>query len=268
MKFLPKNVCKGLAPLAVAVAAFLAVAPAVADELDDVISSGKIKIGVQVDLPPYGRLSADGKPEGFDIDVAQRLADDLGVELELVVITAPAFIPSILTDQVDMVIATKGPSPQRSASVAFSIPYVGFNNTMVGKKSLEVRELADIAKYKVGVTRGALTDDIVSEIAPEGTTILRFEDDPASQQAVLSGQIDLTTTGEAVVETLIAKNPEADLEIKFTTFTQHGSIAMKRNKPELLRWTNTWLMWVKNTGWIYSAHRKWIGKEMPALDVY
>ena len=251
-----------------AVGAVMTFTPASADELDDVISKGKITIGVQVDLPPYGRLGADNQPEGFDVDVAKRLASDLGVELDLVVITAPAFIPSLLTDQVDMVIATKGPSPQRSAVVAFSIPYVGFNNTMVGKKSLEVRELADIAKYKVGVTRGALTDDIVSEIAPEGTTIMRFEDDSASQQALLSGQIDLTTTGEAVVENLIAQNPQADLEIKFTTFTQHGSIAMKRNKPELLRWTNTWLMWVKNTGWLESTHRKWLGKEMPALVVY
>lgn len=251
-----------------AVGAVMAFTPASADELDDVISKGKITIGVQVDLPPYGRLGSDNQPEGFDVDVAKRLASDLGVELDLVVITAPAFIPSLLTDQVDMVIATKGPSPQRSAVVAFSIPYVGFNNTMVGKKSLDVRELADIAKYKVGVTRGALTDDIVSEIAPEGTTIMRFEDDSASQQALLSGQIDLTTTGEAVVENLIAQNPQADLEIKFTTFTQHGAIAMKRNKPELLRWTNTWLMWVKNTGWLESTHRKWLGKEMPALVVY
>lgn len=256
-----------------AIAAFLFVAgmakaPALADELDDVISKGKITIGVQVDLPPYGRLGADNEPEGFDVDVAKRLADDLGVELDLVVITAPAFIPSILTDQVDMVIATKGPSPQRSASVAFSVPYVGFNNTMVGARSLEVNSIEDIVGYRVGVTRGALTDDIVSEIAPEGTNIMRFEDDAASQQALLSGQIDLTTTGEAVVENLIAQNPSADLEIKFVTFTQHGSIAMKRGKPELLRWTNTWLMWVKNTGWLESAHRKWLGREMPALVVY
>jgi polar amino acid transport system substrate-binding protein len=243
-------------------------APAAADEIDDIISKGSITIAVQTDLPPYGRLGADNQPEGFDVDVAKKLAADLGVKLDLVVITAPAFIPSLLTKKADLVIATKGPSPQRSAAVAFSIPYVGFNNTMVGKKSLSATKIEDIAKYRVGVTRGALTDDIVSVIAPKGTNIMRFEDDSSTNQALLSGQIDLTTTGEAVVQSIIDQNKSADLEIKFTTFTQYGSIAMRRGQPELLRWVNTWLMWVKSTNWLDGTHQKWLNKPMPPLAVY
>jgi polar amino acid transport system substrate-binding protein len=43
---------------------------------------------------------------------------------------------------------------------------------------------------------------------------------------------------------------------------------MRRGQPELLRWVNTWLMWVKNTGWLESTHQKWLGKPMPPLAVY
>lgn len=266
MSLVGKNRILGFA--AMLAASLFVASSAAADEIDDLIKKGSITIAVQTDLPPYGRLGADNQPEGFDVDVAKKLAADLGVKLDLQVITAPAFIPSLLTKKADLVIATKGPSPQRSAAVAFSIPYVGFNNTMVGKKSLSATKLEDIAKYRVGVTRGALTDDIVSAIAPKGTNIMRFEDDSSTNQALLSGQIDLTTTGEAVVQTIIQQNPSADLEIKFTTFTQHGSIAMRRGQPELLRWVNTWLMWVKNTGWLEATHQKWLGKPMPPLAVY
>ena len=242
-----KSFLLGLAATAMAMVGFVGVDNARADEIDDLLKRGSITIAVQTDLPPYGRLGADNKPEGFDVDVAEKLAKDLGVKLDLVVITAPAFIPSLLTKKADLVIATKGPSPQRSAAVAFSIPYVGFNNTMVGKKTTVATKLDDIVKLRVGVARGALTDDILSTIAPKGTNIMRFEDDASVQQALLSGQIDLTTTGEAVVKTIIAQNPNANLEIKFTTFTQFGSIAMRRGQPELLRWVNTWLLWVKST---------------------
>lgn len=264
MKFIGKAIVMSLA----AMVGFGSVAPVQADEIDDIIKRGSITIAVQTDLPPYGRLSADNKPEGFDVDVAEKLAKDLGVKLDLIVITAPAFIPTLQTKKADLVIATKGPSPQRSAAVAFSIPYVGFNNTMVGKKSVPATKVEDIVKFRVGVARGALTDDILSAIAPKGTNIMRFEDDASVQQALISGQIDLTTTGEAVVKTIINQNPSANLEIKFTTFTQHGSIAMRRGQPELLRWVNTWLMWVKNTGWLESTHQKWLGTPMPALTVY
>ena len=257
-----------LSALAAAAMAMSLAAPSRADEIDDLIKKGTITIAVQTDLPPYGRLSAKNEPEGFDVDVAEKLAKDLGVKLELVVITAPAFIPTLLTKKADLVIATKGPSPQRSAAVAFSIPYVGFNNTMMGKKATPAAKLEDIVKYRVGVTRGALTDDILSAIAPKGTNIMRFEDDAAVQQALISGQIDLTTTGEAVVDTIIKQTPAAELEKKFTTFTQHGAIALRRGQPELLRWVNTWLMWVKNTGWLDATHQKWLNAPMPVLTVY
>ena len=62
-------------------------APAQA-ELSDILSAGKIKIGVPENFPPFGSLGAEGEYEGYDVDVAKLIAKDLEVELELVPVTS------------------------------------------------------------------------------------------------------------------------------------------------------------------------------------
>ena len=57
---------------------------AVADELEDILQAGVIRIGVPQDLPPFGSVTSSGQLEGYDVDVARLVAKDLGVKLELV----------------------------------------------------------------------------------------------------------------------------------------------------------------------------------------
>ena len=61
----------------------LSAAPSFAQNIDDIVKKGKLTIGMLVDLPPFG-LMTDGKPDGYDADVAKLMAKYLGVDLEIV----------------------------------------------------------------------------------------------------------------------------------------------------------------------------------------
>ena len=61
---------------------FAAISPAQADALEDIKQAGMINVGVFADFPPFSSASADMSLKGYDIDVAQYIADSLGVEAE------------------------------------------------------------------------------------------------------------------------------------------------------------------------------------------
>lgn len=92
--------------------------PAMAD-LADILSAGKVKIAVPESFAPFGSLGADGEHEGYDVDVAKLVAENLGVELELVPVVSKQRIPFLETDRVDLVISTMGANPERAKSIWF-----------------------------------------------------------------------------------------------------------------------------------------------------
>ncbi|MGJ8611665.1 MAG: transporter substrate-binding domain-containing protein, partial [Octadecabacter sp.] len=101
-KFL--NIFKGtLVAAAISGAATL---PATAAELAEIQAAGTINIGVLIDFPPYGVLNADNEPDGYDATVAKMLADDLGVEINLIPVTGPNRIPYLLSGQVDILVSS------------------------------------------------------------------------------------------------------------------------------------------------------------------
>ena len=72
---------------------------------------GTIKIAVPEDTPLFGTLGADGKSEGYDIDVANMLAKDMGVKAELVPVSSQNRIPYLTSGKVDLVISAWASSP-------------------------------------------------------------------------------------------------------------------------------------------------------------
>ena len=94
----------GIAALALPLAA----GPAAAATPDEIKARGKLIVGVLTDYPPFGGTDAEQKPAGYDADVAALMAKKLGVSLELVPVTGPNRIPYLLTNKVDLLIATFG----------------------------------------------------------------------------------------------------------------------------------------------------------------
>jgi polar amino acid transport system substrate-binding protein len=93
-------------------AAAMIAGPAAAD-LQEILAAGKVRIGVPVDVPPFGFVGKSNEPVGLDVDVANMIGKALGVEVELQQITGANRIPYLVTDRLDMVISAMGATPER-----------------------------------------------------------------------------------------------------------------------------------------------------------
>ena len=235
-----------------------------AQTTDDIKKKGTLTVGMLVDFPPYGTVDASNQPDGYDADVAKLLAKDLGVKLNLVPVTGPNRIPFLLTNKVDVLVASLAVTPERAKQVQFSRPYSAATIVLYGPKKTSIKAPADLKGLRVAVARASTQDTALTAIAPEGTEIRRFDDDASAMQALLSGQVDAIGCSTTVAAQ-IAKRAGDAYENKLVLKQQFMAVAMRQNQPDLLKTVDAFV--AKNTanGELNKLYRKWLQTDLPAL---
>lgn len=256
---------KFLKMLAAAVFAFPISAHA---DLSDILSEGTIQIAVPENFAPFGSLGADGEHEGYDVDVAKLIAEDLGVELEIVPVVSKQRIPFLETDRVDLVVSTMGANPERAKSIWFSAAYAPFYSGAFAGSDKSIASVTDLAGMKVGLTGGTLEDLELTKIAPEGTEIIRFGDNAATLAAFTSGQVDVLVSGNMVALQAANSNPELGIETKFILKESPSFIGVKKGNFDLLQWVNVFILHKKLGGELDAISEKWLGEPLPELPTF
>ena len=237
---------------------------ATAQSIADIQKKGSITIGMLVDFPPYGTVDASNQPDGYDADVAKLLAKDLGVKLNLVPVTGPNRIPFLLTNKVDVLVASLAVTPERAKQVQFSRPYSAATIVLYGDKKKTIKVPADLKGVRVAVARASTQDTALTAIAPEGTEIRRFDDDASAMQALMSGQVDAIGCSTTVAAQ-IAKRVGDAYENKLVLKQQFMAVAMRQAQPELEKAMNEFVS--KNTanGELNKLYKKWLQADLPAM---
>ena len=260
----------GLMLAALALAALSAVAPAAAQTVDEIVARGKLLVAIDTTTPPYGFLDKDLKPTGFDIEVATKMGEALGVPVEFVTVTSPGRIPALLTKQVDAVISIFSITPARAIQIDYSIPYAGQSAVLIAPKSTVIKSHKDLVGKKVGVTRGTAEDGILTKAAEQnpGIEILRFDDYSSQMQAVLSGQLDAVGGGDYGEIYLKKSASGEDFEQKYVLKTFYFGIGVAKGNDNLRQWINTWLFTLKSDGVLEELSQKYRNQPLPQLPVF
>src|SRR3954466_9112287 len=127
-----KRVLSGIAIAAVAMMGVVQAASA--DVLDDIKKAGKIRIAVDLGVPPYGLTDDKMQPSGSDIDTAKLLAKDWGLEFVHVPTTGASRIPALQTDKADLVISTLSITPERAKVIDFTLGYAVIRTVIAATK--------------------------------------------------------------------------------------------------------------------------------------
>ena len=256
---------RAFAALGLAASVVLAAAPAFAQTPDDLKKKGEINVGLLVDFPPYGTTNAQNQPDGYDADVARLLSKDWGVKVNLVPVTGPNRIPFLLTNKVDMLIASLAITPERAKQVQFSQPYSAATIVLYGPKKTAIKAAADLKPLKVGVARASTQDVALTAVAPQGTEIRRFDDDASAMQALMSGQVDAIGCSTTVAAQIDKRQPNT-YEPKFTLRQQEMAVAMRPGQDALLKSVNEFV--AKNTanGELNKLYRKWLQTDLPKMQ--
>jgi polar amino acid transport system substrate-binding protein len=236
-----------------------------AQALDRILKEKKIRITAEVTSPPFGILDKDNKPTGSEVETARQLAKDLGVELELVQVTGPQRIPALLADRADLAISSLSITTERAKTVWFSSPHGALSIVIGAGKNVNIKSAADLAGKKIGMTRATLEEQVVPKVAPPGTNIVFFDEHSATQQALLSGQVDAIGGAAFLINELAKRNPDKGIETKFTVMTAFYGIAVKPGNFDLLQWVNTWVFVNKQNGVLAKIYKQHTGVDLVDL---
>ncbi|NWA02711.1 transporter substrate-binding domain-containing protein [Pseudomonas gingeri] len=228
------------------------------DALSHILESKELRVAVPVDYPPYGYVGPDMVPQGLDIDVANLMANKLGVKLELVPVTAPNRVAYIQSGKADFTISSLGKTPEREKVIDYSIAYSPFFDAVFGAAALPVKSLADMTGKSVSVTRGSMQDRELTDTAPQAVA-KRFEDNNSTISAFMSGQTQMVAIGTTVAASLKQKNPDLDIALKVVLSNSPNYIGMNKDQPELRAKVNEIIRAAKADGTLDAISQKWLG---------
>lgn len=237
-----------------------------AQSLQDIQSRGKARIGVLVGAPPYGSVDAMGNAIGYDADVATLVGKYLNLPVEMVQLTPPARIPALEAGKVDFLIATLARTPEREKVVSFTRPYSAFQVGIYAAKDAPIKGWEDMKGMTVGVNRGSSVEhELVDREKELGLTVLRFEDDATTMQALFSGQVQAVASPEAQSNAAIKARGDDTVAAKFFFSMQPNSMAVRKDATELQGKLNEIIGKMIETGELNAISEEWVGSPLPQL---
>jgi polar amino acid transport system substrate-binding protein len=229
--------------------------PAAAQTVDDIIKRGKVQIGIDTANPPFGSIGKDGEPEGYDADTARLVGKYLGVPVEFVPATPQNRMGYLLTNRVDVIML--GITPERARQIWYAMPYAVEAAVLVGPASVNVKTLSDLAGKRIGIPRGAMQDIVLTQSAPAGAQIMRFDDQATAVQALIAGQVDLAGTGLLQYQIINRDDPGKGYETKLVLRPLHFGMGVRRGNSDLLQFLNTVMYAIKANGELEAISQKW-----------
>lgn len=251
------------AALAAVSVAILAGGPARADLLDDIMKAKKIRIATDLAIPPSGMVDGQMKPTGSDVETAQLLAKDWGLELEFVQTTGATRIPNVQTGKADVIVSTLSVTPERAKVIDFTKAYAALQSVVGCLKSLPVKDWADLKGKPIAVSRGTTQDTTLTNMKDRDLRIARFDDDATMVTAAVSGQADCVATSATIVNQIGVKAPARAFEPKVTITNFDLAMGVRQGEPKLVEKLNEWIATNLKNGKLNAIYEKFHGTALP-----
>ncbi|MEM8923977.1 MAG: transporter substrate-binding domain-containing protein [Actinomycetota bacterium] len=186
----------------------------VSSVLDSVGDAGVVRIGVRNDNPPMSFIDDDGDWVGFDVDLAEAMADEMGYELELVPVDGTTRISFLEQGEVDMSIASMNHTRSRDEAIDFSITYFWDNQSFL-IRSGTYSSIDELADQTVAANAGSSVIDswnaYVADLGGDTPEIVEFDDKLAAMQALRDGAVEGYSEDNITLLSLAAGDPELEL---------------------------------------------------------
>ncbi|MFK7944776.1 MAG: transporter substrate-binding domain-containing protein [Paracoccaceae bacterium] len=231
--------------------------------VDDIVSKGKLVVGLST-FVPWAMRDKKGDLVGFEIDVANQLAKDMGVEVEFVPTAFDGIIPALLAKKFDVIITGMVVKPQRNLTVNFSDPYafltVGMaaNTALAEADGLKTMEDWNSSKVTLTIKRGTAPGETAARLFPKAR-VRQFDDDAQALQDVLNGNAHAFLTSEPKPAYYVIDNPD----VLYHPFgvgpfdPSASAFAVRKGDPDALNFFNNWIQYRKLDGWLEATHNKW-----------
>lgn len=210
------------------------------DQVQAIIERGVLRVGVKQDVPNFGYKNPDsGEFEGMEIDIARKIADELGVDIEFTPVTAQTRGPLLDNGQVDMVIATFTITDERKLLYNFTTPYytdaVGF---LVNKDS-GINDIEDLDGKNIGVAQGSNTRTLISELADKyglDVSYTELGSYPELSVSLRAHRIDAFSVDQSILSGYVSSKSQL---MDYSFSASNYGIATKLSNTELNDYLNS-----------------------------
>jgi polar amino acid transport system substrate-binding protein len=208
-------------------------------KLEQIKAAGKIVVGTSADYPPYEfHLLPELESEmvGIDIDIAEAIAADLNVKLEIRDIVFSKLFEELGTGGIDLALAGLSPTENRKQIADFSIPYYQAMQNMLIRASDKdkIMLLEDLRGKVVGTQRGSIQEDMARNAVP-GATFFLDEDIPELISALRQRKVDAVILEKPVADAFSSKSKDLlNLECDTERMPLGSAVAVKKGDSDLL----------------------------------
>lgn len=210
--------------------------------IDKVKDTKKLVIGTNAGYYPFEMIDKDGKMVGYDMDVANAIAKELGAKVEVKQFGFDALIPALQSGKIDMILAGMTITDERAAVVNFANSYYETGQSVMVKSDSKIKDPKDLDKKGTTIAvQIATTGAIVSKKEFKNAEIKEFEDFPAAALAVQQGQVDAVVYDEPAIKVYVLQNEGKVKALDDLLASDKLGIALNKDDDETLKWVNEFL---------------------------
>lgn len=238
--------------------------PAEGRSLDEIISDGTIRVGVNPNFPPMSSFGMTNQLEGFDVDVGNRIAEALGVEAEFVTTEAAQRVPFLISNRIDIALGAMTRTPERAKLIGYTIPLHSEAMGVITTDRTDVQNWEELNQSDITLVnmRGNLSVTLLKDMLPKPKVLL-VDGNADTIRAIAQGRAD------ALVENI-------DFFLKFTTnyrnvkwrvlsdtiYVSYCGIGVGKENDSLRNFLNILLHDLHTSGFVSETWGKWYGAPM------
>ena len=228
--------------------------------IEEVQDRGTLRVGLGL-FEPWSACDADGELIGFEIDVATRVAEDMGVEVEFARTNWTYIISELIAEEFDVIISGMTILPHRNLKINFTAPYNSSGVYLVAntEKAADLETLADFNSPDImlATRRGASSINFLENAFPEAMLLL-FDTDNAVLQAVVAGDAHAAAAFATTRTTWVEAHPETlNLPFEEPFASEIGAMAVRKGDLDALNFFNGWIAINTANGWLEQRSQYW-----------
>jgi polar amino acid transport system substrate-binding protein len=250
-----------LVPVAVACTPMPSNAAVAADSaLKHVLATGTVKVATCLSFTPFGFTNPQGKPDGYDVDIANELAKDMNVKLELVDTTSSNRIPNLQTNKVDVVFCNFTRTLERAKEISFTDPYVVATEGLLVRTGSGITSLESMKGRTVAAVKGSTNADVLRERGVD-VKVAEFDSSQAAVLAVKQGQADAMVEDSNYLQYQAKLNPGLEVVTSNLVPLEYNAFGVKQGDQLWVDYLNQFLFELNTSGKNLELYRKWFGTD-------
>ncbi len=221
---------------------------------------GVLRAGMSI-FVPWAMRNRNGELVGFEIDVANKVARDMGVGIEFVPTPWEGLIPALVAGEFDVIIAGMSVRPRRKFAIDFTVPYAHSGMGIAANRAMAADmkwpDDYDSARVTFSCRRGSTSCGDVERLFPNAG-VRRFDDDAGALREVLSGNAHAVLSSYPQPVVWAGAHPERIFLPTTENLSQSDeAFGLRKGDPDALHFFSNWILANRANGWLAGRNRYW-----------